>query len=300
MKPTLFIILVAAAAGFLAGWLAKPTAAEAPPPITETPPTRPLPKPATPKPGPAPVPAPVPPSAVPKVVPPGVAPQADGAREAAKMQRLAEVLDLDEETQAKLQKILDDSAKAFTIADPTKPLSSRQTLEVLATAAGGLKQALDELLTPEQATKFAALRQRERANRIETRAQKDLGRLCEITDLDPAQCEQILPQLRARHTADLEQVPAAYALWIESPVLPLGPRALPEESILTLIQLAASDTAQDPSAERQQVFERQRQRLDQQLEMLRPLVSPAQLAQFEAASAQQRAIQERMWQPPKP
>jgi hypothetical protein len=216
------------------------------------------------------------------------------------MQRLAELLGLDEAAQTKLREILDGSAKAFTTADPTQPLSSKETLEVLAATAVGLEHALADLFTPEQAAKFAALRQRERANRIETKAQKELGRLCEITDLDAAQREQILPQLRQRYTAELEQMPAAYALWVESPVLPLGPRAMPEESILTLMQLAGSDATADPFAARQQMLDRQRQRLDEQLAMLRPLLTPAQIAQYETAAAQQRAIQDRMGQTPRP
>jgi hypothetical protein len=295
MKLHLSIALAAAAAGFLGGWLAKPAPAAAPITAQATN-THPVPAPVAVNPPPSPVepppePASPPPGRPPQVVRPDLPAVAESV-DAAKLQRLVELLGLDEKAQAELRRILDETAKAFAGGDPTKPLSAKDTLDRLAAATTSLEQSLKALLTPEQATLFAALRQRERDNRIEAKAQRELSRLCEITDLSPAQREQILAKLRETTAGELGSLPPAYSLMVEPSVLPLGPHALPEQSILTLTQLAEVDTATDHNAAHAKLIEGQRQRLEEQLSYLRGILTPAQLAQYQAAAAGQRTLQE--------
>ena len=301
MKSHLLIALAAAVAGFLGGWLAKPTPTAAS--ITASPTSQPVQQPLPVNP-PAPVQPPPervnpPPIRPPQVVGPD-SPAVAESVDAAKMQRLVELLGLDETAQAELRKILDETRKTFATADPTKPLSAKETLDRLAETATTLEKSLNALLTPEQAATFAALRQRERDNRVETKAQVELSRLSEITDLSPAQREQILTKLRETTASELNSLPPAYSLMVEPSVLPLGSHALPEPSILALTQLAEVDTATDHSAAHAKLLEGQRQRLDEQLNYLRAILTPAQLAQYQAAAAGQRALQELMRPPQAP
>lgn len=295
MKIHFSIALAAAAAGFVGGWLAKPTPAAAPA-VTQAPSTRPVPPPLAVNPPPSPADPPPGPANPPPVRPPQVVrpdlPAVTASVDAAKMQRLVELLGLDETAQAELRRILDESAKIFAAGDPSKPLSAKDTLDRLAAAATSLEQSLKALLTPEQATVFAALRQRERDNRVEAKAQRELSRLCEITDLSPTQREQILAKLRETTAGELSSLPPAYSLMVEPSVLPLGPHALPEPSILTLTQLAEVDTATDHDAAHAKLIASQRQRLEEQLSYLRGILTPAQLAQYQAAAAGQRTLQE--------
>lgn len=300
MKSTPLIALATALAGFLGGWLAKPTAVQAPVASQPVPPPARTPVPPRPAPDvPVLPPGERPPlqSGQPQVPATPTAPAAAAGMDEAKMARLVELLGLDEAAQDKLRQILADSRRPFT--NPGKALSSKETLDLVAKAATELDQSLKALFTPEQAATFAALRQRERDNRIEAKAQRDLGRLTEVTDLTPAQRDRILEKLRANHLADLEKLPPAASLMVETSVLPLGSHALPEQSIIALTRTAEVDSGDDHAAAHDRMIEQQRRQLDEQLAFLRTVLSPAQVAQFEAAAAQQRAFQDMIRQPPR-
>lgn len=293
MKPTLLIALVAALAGFLGGWLAKPV--PAPAPVTTTAPQPPLPS--VPRPGappPRPGPAPMPPD---HLRPPSafkVPALSAETVDAAKLQRLVEVLELDENARAGLEKILAESRDSLAATDPTKPLGAKDTL-AQATATGvRLEQALKDFFTPEQAAAFAGLRQRERDNRIETKAQRELGRLSEITDLSPAQRELILVKLRETSAAELDILPDGCSLIIAPSVLPLGPLAMQEQALLTLARIAETDTPDARSAPQVRLLDHQRGQLDEQLAYLQTVLTPAQLAQYQVAAAAHRTIQDRL------
>jgi hypothetical protein len=300
MKPSAIVPLLALLAGFAGGWLAKPVppATTAAPQVNGGPATRPP----TPAPGPATEPGerPPPPAgarppgiAGPIAAPPPAGPAAE-SRDAAKMLRFIEAIGLSESQQEDLKKILAETRDAYTASDPTQPMTAKETLDLVAKCGTQLEQALAGLLTPEQAAKFTELRQRERDNRIETKAQRELGQLSEFTDLSPTQREQILAQLRQATAAELSTIHASYTLMLDSSVLPLGPHTMPEQSILTLTQLAETPGTPDPAALHTKLIAEQRRRLDERLAWLKPILTPAQLAQYQAAAAEQRAIHDRM------
>jgi hypothetical protein len=81
---------------------------------------------------------------------------------------------------------------------------------------------------------------------------------------------------------------------LDSSVLPLGPHTMPEHSVLTLTELAETPAVPDPAALHTKLIAEQRRRLDERLAWLKPILTPAQLAQYQAAAAEQRAIHDRM------
>jgi hypothetical protein len=290
-SPILF--LTAVVLGFAGGWLAKPTpqSPPAPPPAS---PAKPVSAPASP--------APAEPSAAPQSLAPGGAPvervpqpplpavAAAANPDEAKLARLAELLGLDEEGEDALKLALDEARAAYT-AEAGKALTSRESLDHIAKVAGQLERAIVALLkTPEQQAAFAALRQRERDNRIETRSQREMSVLTGITDILPEQREGILAHLRERAAAEAAKLPPELAFAVESSAVPLGPLGLTEEALLAMLH-AADD---DPALAKADVFTRQARRLDEQLAYLKTVLTPAQFAQVEQAAAAQRAIHERI------
>ncbi len=302
MKPSAVVPVLALLAGFAGGWLAKPAPAPVagapvrPParvhpsvPVGPVGPAGELPQPprmdrspndASPLPGDA--------SAGPSPI----------SRDAAKMLRVVEALGLSETQQTDLEKILAETRKAYTGGASTKAISAKETLELVSACGATLEKSLTALLTPEQAAKFAELRQRERDNRIEAKTHRELGQLSEITDLSPAQRDQVLAQLRQATVAELSAIPASYSLMLDSSVLPLGSHAMPEQSILVLSQVADTDGSSDPEASHAKLIAEQRRRLDERLTWLKPILSPAQLAQYQASVAEQHAIHDQMIPPP--
>lgn len=299
---TLLPTVLALLAGFAGGWLAKPAPiAPAPAPALASTPAAPSMAKPTGTEGQPPAPpvrkrilspdAPVPSGVLP------TGPAADSI-EAAKLQRLTELLSLDEAGRETLKKILDDCRKAPS-GDPSKPVGPKESLDHLSNTAVELERSLAALFTPEQAAAFKELRQREREGRIESKAQRDLGRLAETTDLTSAQREQILAKLRHSATAEMDALPPAVSLLASPSVLPLGTAGMPVDSILELSRLSGVDASTDHGAVFAKLNEQKLAKIDAQLAELKPLVTPAQYAQLEAAAAQQRAIRQRMLQPPR-
>jgi hypothetical protein len=303
MQPrmkTLFPTAIALLAGFAGGWLAKPAPATA----TASGLTQPSAPPQAKPPGPditspPPVRQPVIPSDTP--APSGVLPTGPLAEsiEGAKLQRLVELLGLDQTSQAELKKILEDCRKTPP-GDPSKPANPWDTLALLTKTGEALEQSLASLFTPEQAAAFKELRQREQQNRIETKAQRDLGRIAESTDLTSAQRELILTKLRQSATAEMAALPPAASLLSSSSVLPLGTAGMPVDSMLELTHLSDIGPAADHGAFFARLSELKLARLDTQLAELKPLVTPAQYAQLEAAAARQREIRRHILQPAPP
>lgn len=303
MKPSALVPLITLLAGFAAGWLVKPAAT----PVVATPPPGPAARPPAANRPPAPnggagalPPPPVRSRVIPVPTPVPTVPgpeSAAGSKDAAKMLRIVELLGLSDDQQTALAGILKETSESF-VADPTKPASAKETLALVAKCSADLEKSLAGLLTPEQAAKFAALRQRERDNRIETKAQRELSRYAELTDLSSSQRDQILAQLRQSTTAEADAIPAAYSLMLSTSVLPVGPRTMPEQSILALSQVAEGPDAADGASAHAQLIAAQRRRLDERLVWLKPILTPAQFAQYEAVAAEQQGFLDRMRPPP--
>ena len=307
MKLTLVIPIVAAMGGFGLGWLAKPAGDGTPatPPAVAT-----LPGKVTAKPDPAARPSrgeSAPPARVSSVREPASEGASAGAAEpagnvsagknAAKMLRLAEAVGLSDAQQADLKKLIAESQKAFIASHPAPSAGVNETLDHFAASGAALEKGLAALLTPEQSRAFEDLRKRERDNRIETTAQRELGNLTEVTDLTAEQRDKVLALLRTSSAAEAGAIPPSLALILDSSVLPLGSDAPSAQSIENLSQLAAALAPGDPAAPHAKLIENQRRELDERLNRLKDVLTPAQVAQYRAAIAEQHAIQDTMMPP---
>ncbi len=301
MKRSLVLPLLTATIGFGLGGLLRPVAAPVSPPSSlAATPVRPTPA--------KPSPAATAPSEVPAQTAPGphlepptpVAGRSDathGTRNAAKMLRLIEALGLSETQQADLVQLIADSQKAATPDPPAPAAGATTVLGQFAARGAALEQGLSSLLTPEQSAAFEALRKRERDNRSETTAQRELANLSEVTDLSAEQRAKVLGHLRQASADELAAMPPAFALVVDSSVLPVGGPTPSTQSIQTLLQLTAGQVPEDPAALQTKLIASQRRELDARLNLLKDILTPAQLAQYQATVAEQYSIQDAMRAP---
>ena len=300
MKPCLVVPIIAALVGFGIGWLAKPAADTAlPKPSAVAAPARkatdkPVATAIAPRENPAPS-APANPVRDAAAIHPAAERVETGS--AAKMQRLAEVLGLSAAQQASLSDIIAETQQTAIASHPGSSAGPTEMLDHLAAGSAALEKSLAAVLTPEQSAAFTDLRNRQRDNRIETTAQRELADLTEVTDLSAAQRDKVLARLRQSSANEVAAMPASLALILDSSVLPLGSASPSAQSIQTLSLLADSQTPEDPVALHAKLMASQRRQLDERLNLLKDILTPAQLAQYRAAIAEQRAFQETMTPP---
>ncbi|MEI6676868.1 MAG: hypothetical protein WCO57_16985, partial [Verrucomicrobiota bacterium] len=288
MKPSLVTPVLAIFVGFGLGWLLKPAASPAPGPVAPATATKKTTPPGSPTAasqrdptdpripaGPVGHVAPVQP--ITDVVERGR--RLEEAKAAAKMQRFAEAIGLTVVQQAELKKVITENEKVF-VANGTG--GAKETLDSLVNGGSALEKALAALLTPEQTTAFAELRKRENDNRIEATAQRNLGNLTEITDLSAEQRDKTLEVLRQATVAEIAAMPSCLSLILDSSILPLGSQAASEQSIQTLRQIAETPDLSDPRAQHAKLIENQRRKLDARVNLLKAILTPGQLAQYQA------------------
>lgn len=305
MKASLVIPVLATLIGFGLGWLVKPQGTLPSPASSSSQPPPGPPPPAAKseddKPAQAVITQPVRVSK-PSDPDPTVAERAEKlstARHAAKMQRFAEVVGLSKPQQADLKKILAENEKSFVAEESEVPPGPKETLDLLVSGSVALEKSLSSLFTPEQGLAFAQLRKRELDNRIETNAQRELGQLSEMTDLSADQRVKVLDQLRSATTAELGAMPASITLLLDSSVLPLGSQAMSEQAIQTLRQIVETQNLNDPGEVYAKIVEAQRAKLDARLALLKDILTPAQLLQYQSVIAEHQSIHDVMNRSPR-
>jgi hypothetical protein len=284
MKPQQLFPVLAAAIGFSIAWVVKPSGSpSSSPAAAEMPPAG---KPArsdNPRPRPASI-----TEKRPKEVNAGDFPLVDQAelgpktRSEAKMLRLAEALGLTIDQQGRIIKALEDAKAAATDSVPV--------LVDLTTRGKSLEETLGKILNPQQLAKFEELRVRERENRIEARAQKSLSQIIEEIDLSPGQRDDVLARLRQAAKAEIQTVPAAATLLLNTSLLPTDSKDLSIDGALVLEKISEEpDTPDDPAATHQKVIRRQRQELEERLRCFDGILTSGQMGQVHAALAESRA-----------
>ena len=286
MKPQYLLPVIAAAIGFSVAWIAKP----GPPPLVDNSPA------AAGKPEPKkPVRNESPhsrPSSMAEKRPTEVksgdfplanlADQGPKTRIEAKMLRLTEALGLSIDQQGEIIRVTEETKAAASDSVPV--------IVDLATRGKALEEALAKILTPEQLAKFEELRTRERENRIEARAQRSLTQIIEEIDLSPGQRDEVLARLRQAAKTQIQAIPAAATLLLNTSMLPIESKDLTVDGVLVLNQLAEAPASPDhPMEAHQKVIQRQRQELEERLQCFDGVLTAGQMGQVHAAIAERRA-----------
>jgi hypothetical protein len=299
MKPPVLVSAAAAAFGFALGWALKPAPAAPAPAVSEAPAaSRPPVVAAVPDAQADLPPASQPPGGEGMVIPPdpGIFGQAMESlakareqRELAKMQRLAEALQLDDDQQAALRDLLDDAAeRAFTAPADGRFLEGPGHLAALETAGGAILAALDELLSPAQRAELDAMVRREQENRVEAAAQRELVDVLDRVDLTAEQRDAALERSREAAAQSAAVLPVELELMLDSSVLPLGRYGMTRQA--AEIFRAAPPAAAGQGAAASSHFGQRSLELAARLERMRDILTPAQFAAYRAAIEEQRVF----------
>jgi len=285
MKPQYLLPVIAAAIGFSVAWIAKPAS----PPLAESPAAAGKPDPKKPARNESPHSRP---SSMAEKRPTEVksgdfplanlADQGPKTRIEAKMLRLTEALGLSIDQQGEIIRATEETKAAASDSVPI--------IVDLATRGKALEDALAKILTPEQLAKFEELRIRERENRIEARAQRSLSQIIEEIDLSPGQRDEVLARLRQAAKTQIQSIPAAATLLLNTSMLPIESKDLSVDGVLVLNQLAEPPASPDnPMEAHQKVIQRQRQELEERLQCFDGVLTAGQMGQVHAAIAERRA-----------
>jgi hypothetical protein len=289
MKSQHLLPVLAAAIGFSLAWAIKPGGSTGTQPVTDD-------KPAAAKPARSDSPRDRASSTAgkrPKEVNAGDFPLADLAdkgpksRVEAKMLRLSEALDLSVEQQGQIISAMEEAKATATDGVPV--------IQDLAARGKVLEAALANILTPEQLAKFEELRVRERENRIESRAQRSLSSVIEEIDLSPGQRDEVLARLRQFAKEQVQSIPAAATLLLNTSMLPTESNELTVDGVLALTKISEEPLAPDnPMEAHQRVIQRQRQELEERLQCFDGILTPGQMGQVHAAIAEKRSNLEKL------
>lgn len=298
MKPTLILPIATAVLGFAAGWLLKP-ASHTPAPVVENtqrptrePSSTPI-QPADSDPGntdTASTPQPPlenrknPADALPKTEPPPIQ-----ARDEAKMARLSEALNLNDDQKAAISRLL--AGETEGTINPEATTDPKKTLEDAAATGAKIEQAILALLTPEQAEAFTALRQRNLDNNIENTSQQQLSEVAKLVDLSPEQRQLAIDLLRDETRDRYQTRPAGLDLLLESSILPTGSNYISDNSVESLQHVLTSDA---PANEAFHTFtDVQKASLDRQLTLYASVLTPAQLERLKVDIQERKQAIER-------
>ncbi len=202
-----------------------------------------------------------------------------------KMLRLTEALGLSIEQQGAIIKAIEDSKQDQS--------GSLPIIQDLTERGRKVEEALTKTLTPEQLTKFQEIQVRERENRIEARAQRELMKVIEEIDLSPGQRDETLARLRLVEKEKVQAIPAAATLLLRTSMLPTSGGDITIDGVLALNE-ASQSSSDNPDEAYHNLQQIQKGRLEEKLRCFDGVFSPGQMGQFHAMLAEEKAITERI------
>ena len=215
--------------------------------------------------------------------------------ENARLSRLSEALGLSPEQKETMNVLLANRRDGFRDLNG----GGKSPSEILAQAAQAeqrFEAQVANLLDPEQSAALAALREREKENSIEAKAQRDHADLIGQIDLSAEQREQALESLRTGSAEAVAKRPAGWSLMSESMGILGGAHAAMLED---MGELMADDEAMADSQEfHRRLVQSQRAAMEQRIARLTTILTPGQLAQYRA-TLEARANMTEQVTPPK-
>jgi hypothetical protein len=200
--------------------------------------------------------------------------------ENARLSRLSEALGLSPEQQATMKVLLASRRDGFRQLNGGG-LSPSEMMAQAAQAERTFEKQLEKLLDPEQSAAFAALREREKENTVEARAQRDLADLIGQIDLSGDQREQALEALRGGSEEAIAKLPAGWSLMNEAFSKLGGSHAAAMEE---MSEFMGDDSAMADSQElHRRLIQSKRAAMERNLARLGPILTPGQLAQYRSS-----------------
>lgn len=279
MKPLVILPIITAIAGFGIGWLVKP-AQEAPASTATKRPVRETPRPAPTEPEPTEEQAqdtrkPRTDLATPSTTQAVADDSSIKSLDDAKMARLIEALNLNEDQQAAVKTAM-EAARATL--EPGEAVDPTKLMEIAALAGADLEKAMHAMLTPEQVSAFTALRKRSQDNSIEKNTQDRVSNLASLMDLSTEQRSIILDRIREGVRKEYAERPPGLDLVLDTSPIPTGSAFLADSSVASMPYLAGGPDANENLEKLQSI---QRTNLDAQIEQFKDILTPAQLSRLQ-------------------
>lgn len=197
-----------------------------------------------------------------------------------RLSRLSEALGLSPEQKATMKVLLANRSDGSRLLNGAG-VSPSEMMAQAAQAEQTFEKQLEKLLDPEQSAAFAAMRQREKENTVEAKAQRDLADLIGQIDLSANQRELALEALRGGSEEALAKLPAGWSLINEAASKMGGARAAVMEE---MSEFMGDDSAMADTQEfHRRLSQSKRAALERSLARLSPILTPGQLAQYRSA-----------------
>ena len=204
-------------------------------------------------------------------------------RTEAKMSRLSEALGLSIDQQAKIAAAVEHARNNASDQIPV--------IDDFAIRGKELLDTLAKILTPEQMEEFEAIRERERDNMIEARAQDRIAKVIREVDLSPGQREELSARLKQFERTQIQEVPAAATLLLNTSILPTEKTDLTMDGILALTRMAEEPPHPDNvQAAHQELIRRQRELLEDELRCFDGILTPGQMDMYFAMLAERKKV----------
>ena len=200
----------------------------------------------------------------------------------ARLNRLSEALGLSSKQRDMMAVMLENRRDGFRdLNGQGKPLY--EVVDAAELAERQFEKGLEKVLDDEQLDAYAALKDREKNNDIESRAQRDLADLIGQIDLSEAQREEALQVLRVGSSQAIDRRPEGWSLLNESFGVLGGAHASVVEDMGDIMQDPTG--LDDPQMVHQRLLESQQAAMSWKISALTPILTPGQLAQYRATLA---------------
>jgi hypothetical protein len=209
-------------------------------------------------------------------------------REAAKWLRLVEVLGLSDAQRSDLDASISDLAESLEENRTGTPAfqDGAQAAAEIAKLGSALDSLLTQVLSSAQREALDGMLRQERENRIDAVVRRELADLIGSIDLTPDQREAVALRLRESAEAEIPVLPRELELMVDTSVLPLGALGVGRDTIETMRGLPGKGAGDFQDQRLREMAERQ--------EILRGILTPGQIARFEALAEEQRVILQQM------
>lgn len=200
-------------------------------------------------------------------------------RNRAKLNRLSEAVGLSEEQEDAIAELMSQRAKrANPFASGTEGVSA--SIAKASSAAENFEANVAALLDPDQKARLAEFKARERENRIEAGAQRDLSKVMSNIDLSTQQREAALALYRGRSTQYEDNNPPGWDLVVD----PAQASGADAEALAELGELIRNpDFQDDPQSLQRAIADQKQEQIEEEVEMLEEVLTPAQLEELRAA-----------------
>ncbi len=198
--------------------------------------------------------------------------------------RLVEKLNLGADQKAKMTAWLEDNMKGLEKIDYSDPLS----FSAMAKPGGmptekSMMEALSATLTPEQKDGLVAFEENEHQSKVDASALKSLSKLQGVIQFDEGQRDQVykvLTEISERRINAESQKPDPTAMFTEGMGMDMDPYDLGLTSMMSEMsaeQFKDMDPNADPKDAMKMVKAAMEKRIDERVELLRPVLNAKQL-----------------------